>query len=121
MITTLILVLLIALFLIVDKLFPNDIRPIGTALAMLCIFYCIPHIGMTYTRQRDFDKFLIRRNAFEQTIIDIRANGNPHEMVAVVKDIAEWNISLAEYKYQNSLDFFGQYVDDRFEDLNPIK
>lgn len=69
----------------------------------------------------DYNIFVEERNAFEYTLKESRENGNKYETAAIVKDVAEWNVELARYKYNNSTIFLDQYIDDRVELLEPIK
>lgn len=59
--------------------------------------------------------------AIESTLAQSRLNGNEYESAAIVKEVSEWNINLAEFKYNNQNWYIGQFIDDRFENLNPIK
>lgn len=69
----------------------------------------------------DYNMFVAKRNAFESTLLESRKSGNPYETAAIVKEVSEWNIKLAEHKYDNKNRFLGQYIDDRIETLTPIK
>jgi hypothetical protein len=69
----------------------------------------------------DYNIFVEKRNAFEYTLKESRENGNKYETATIVKDVAEWNIELAKYKYNNSTIFLDQYIDDRVELLELIK
>ena len=69
----------------------------------------------------EYELFVQKRNAFEQTLKNARENGNEYETAAIVKEVAQWNVELAEYKYDNKTLYFDQYIDDRIELLEPIK
>jgi hypothetical protein len=69
----------------------------------------------------EYGLFVEKRNAFEYTLQVARENGNEYETAAIVKEVAQWNVKLAEYKYDNNTLYFDQYIDDRIEFLEPIK
>lgn len=69
----------------------------------------------------NYELFLQKRNAFEQTLKVAREKGNEYETAAIVKEVAQWNVQLASDKYTNKTLFFDQYVDDRVESLEPIE
>lgn len=81
----------------------------------------IVHLGHFLTVNYRYEVFLSKRNAFELTLKNSRENGNELESAAIVKDVAKWNQKLAAAKYNNKTLFLGQYIDDRVEDLQPIK
>ena len=69
----------------------------------------------------EYGLFVERRNAFEQTLKITRENGNKYETAAIVKEVIQWNMQLAEAKYVNKTLYFDQYIDDRIELLEPIQ
>lgn len=69
----------------------------------------------------EYGLFVEKRKAFEQTLKNARENGNEYETAAIAKEVAKWNVKLAEYKYDNKTMYFDQYIDDRIESLEPIK
>ena len=81
----------------------------------------IPHSLVYFTQEYEFEKFVSKRNAFEETLNNARGNGRDLESAAIIKDVAQWNMELAEYQYMNSHWFLGQYIDDRIESLIPIR
>ena len=90
-------------------------------LILISGFWLVVHIIMVSTQNLDYERFLVRRDSLEQTLKSVRENGNPYESAAIVKEIADYNIELAMAKRNNKKAFFGQYIDDRFESLTPIK
>ena len=54
-------------------------------------------------------------------LVESRKVENNIESAAVLKDIIDFNTSLAKMKYYNKTFLFGQYVDDRIESIEPIK
>lgn len=69
----------------------------------------------------EYGLFVAKRNAFEQTLNLARESGNEYETAAIVKEVAQWNVKLAEAKYDNKTLCFDQYIDDRVEFLELIK
>ena len=68
-----------------------------------------------------YDLYVVKRNAFIDTLKDIREGGNEHETEAVYRDILEANAELRVEQYDNGTFFYDQYIDDRIMDLKPIK
>jgi len=85
--------------------------------SMALIFHCFYFFMTPY----NYEIFLTKRNAFEQTLLESRESGNFYETAAIVKEVAIWNEELAMQKYINSFLLLDQYVDDRIESLEPIK
>jgi len=95
----------------------------GLGIIMCAIFglWLIMHSFCWGLVSYEYGLFVEKRNAFEQTLNEARNNGNEYETAAIVKEVAQWNQKLAEYKYDNKTIFFDQYIDDRIELLEPIK
>jgi len=92
--------------------------------AMMCFIFgllILIHSIMFFTVEYDYGLFVEKRNAFKETLNEARKNGNEYETAAIVKEVAQWNKKLAEYKYKNKTIFLDQYIDDRIELLEPIK
>jgi hypothetical protein len=65
--------------------------------------------------------FVVKRDAFENTLKNVRKNGNEYETFAIATEVAKWNTRLAEDKYDNTTWFYDQYIDDRINTLEPIE
>lgn len=65
----------------------------------------------------DYDKFVIEGKSIQQTLDNARKT---NESTAVWPAVTDWNSDLAIYKYCNTT-FFEEYVDDRMNNLEPIK
>ncbi len=89
--------------------------------ALILVPYLIIHSIVWGLVSYEYGLFVEKRNSFEQTLKFARANGNKYESAAIVKEVAQWNIELAKYKYNNKTLFLDQYIDDRMESLEPIK
>lgn len=79
------------------------------------------HLFSIISRYVDYKEIVIRRNAIHSALIESRKVENNIESAAVLKDIIDFNTSLAKMKYYNKTFLLGQYVDDRIESIEPIK
>ena len=120
MITSIILLAIALLCLI--HVIRNDM---GNLLSFLGTFifggWFIVHLLIVLTQGYYFELFVEKRNSFELTLNNSREKGNEYEAAAIVKEVAEWNMKLAEDKFDNKNWYLGQFVDDRIETLNPIE
>lgn len=119
MLTLIILVVLVVIGIRLLNTFDYD----GWGFIMILIFgiWLVIHTIAFFTVEYNYELFVEKRNAFEQTLYESRKNGNEYETAAIVKEVAKWNEKLAEYKFDNKTLFFDQYIDDRIETLKPIK
>ena len=92
----------------------------GIVVSFIFGFLLIIHTFAYFTSGYTYNTFKVERDAFVSSLNDSRDNGS-YESAAALKDIARWNQQLKIYQYQNSHLFLDQYVDDRFNDLKPIK
>lgn len=116
------LIILIVLIIIGIFLIKRDISSsLSFALTLILAIYLLVHIPAWGLRGYNYNLFAEKRNAFEQTLEAARENGNQYEAAAITKEVAQWNVELAVYKYQNKTILFDQYIDDRMELLEPIK
>lgn len=93
----------------------------GIFLIMIAGLALVFHVVGWSTVSYSHNQFVVQRESFEQTLQSAREGGNDYETAAIVKEVAEWNRKLAEDKYDNSTWFLDCYIDDRVEDLEPIK
>ena len=94
---------------------------LGGLMGIIFGLWSVIHLICILTVSYSYELFVVKRDAFEKTLNDSRKNGNQYETAAIVKEVSEWNTKLAEYKYDNNTLYFDQYIDDRIEDLEPIK
>ena len=94
---------------------------IGIVLVTTFGMYLTIHIIGWSTAKYSYNKFVVKRNAFIETLNNARKNNNIYEQAAIVKQISEWNTELADRKYDNNTFIFGDYFDNRIELLEPIK
>jgi hypothetical protein len=120
MITLIILTVLtgIGIYLIIKSW---DYEVLGMVITFLFGSWLIIHTICILTVSYGYKMFVVKRDAFEKTLNDSRKNGNDFETAAIVKDVAEWNVKLAEYKYDNTTLYFDQFIDDRIDTLEPIE
>lgn len=90
-------------------------------LTVSSFFYLVIHIALWIPRKYTYDLAEAKRNAIQESIDFSRKNGYKMESATVLKDVIEWNKYLAETKIKNKTIFLGQYIDDRFEYLEPIR
>ena len=120
MITGIILAVLIGIGIyLVNKSYDYDM--LGGLMCVLFGIYLVVHLFALALVNYEYGMFVEKRNAFEQTLKLSRENGNDYETAAIVKEVAQWNIKLAERKYDNKTFVLDQYIDDRIETLEPIK
>ncbi len=83
--------------------------------------YLLIHILFWLVASYEYELFVEKRQAFEQTLANAREAEREYEVAAIIKDVAEWNVKLARQKHDNNFFLLDSYIDDRFEDLEPIK
>lgn len=123
MITFIILIILITVgaFIAVKSNEASLFEVIGGSMVISFTFALLFHLAFWLTASYGYNIFFTERTAFEQTLNEARKNGYKYETAAIIKDVGEWNKKLAKAKYNNSIWFFDPYVDDRVEQLQPIK
>jgi hypothetical protein len=90
---------------------------ITTTSAMLLALHLILFLTVRY----NYAIFKVKRDSFEMSISNCRLDGNEMECAAILKEVSLSNIELSSYKFHNSIPFIGIYVDNRFDNLEPIK
>ncbi len=90
---------------------------IASLSGLFMFFHLISWLSVSY----EYGSFIAKRAAFEQTLNEARKANREYETAAIVKDVASWNSKLASMKYDNKTWLFDTYVDDRIEDVQPIK
>ena len=120
MITT---IILLALLLLGIYILRNtyDYEVLGSIIVVIISLMLSFHIPSLFLKEYDYNMFIKKRNAFEQTLHDARENGNDLENATITKEILDWNVDLARRKYNNTTLLLNQYIDDRIMDLEPIK
>jgi hypothetical protein len=116
--STIVLLALIALGILLMNL---GLDFIGRLIVVITVFFSLYHLPNILTVEYRYGLLLAERNAFEQTLRQARENGNVVESAAILQKITDWNVVLAIAKYDNANWFFGNYIDDRVMELEPIK
>ena len=121
MVTILILALLIIIGIKIMGNRNDNVAGAGAVLVLLVSLFLTGHLFVFLPKSYFYGKWIAERDSFEMTLKEVRQNGSEIERAAITKEVSEWNRKLASAKYRNSHWFFGQYVDDRVETLEPIK
>lgn len=121
MVTILILTALTVVGILLGQSWNDGVSFTGVVLAVLSILFMIVHLLMYLPKSYTYEKWVTERESFESTLREARQNSSELERAAMTKEVAEWNRKLAGAKYDNNHWFFGQYIDDRVETLEPIK
>ena len=116
-----IFIILIALIIIGIVLTDTSFEDLGNITACISILLLLIHIPIWALTSYGFKSFMVARDSYEQTLQHSREFGNDFERAAIVKDIAEWNTTLAISQYRNKLWLLDAYIDDRVDLLEPIK
>lgn len=119
MITLIILIALIAVGIIMVKNY--DLEATGFFISFICGICLLLHIVGISLKSYNYELFVVKRNAFSETLKSARECGREYETAAIVKEVSSLNTDLASIKYDNKTIFFDQYIDDRFDLLEPIK
>jgi len=122
-ITTLILIGLIGLVAFGIYLSTTDRYDIlGIFITVIIGFFTLFfHIPALLLKDYDYNIFVVKRDAFESTLNETREMGRDLETAAILREVSEWNVKLAEKKYDNTTLILGQYIDDRIMNIKPIK
>lgn len=121
MILTIILILIIAAGLLFNYFADYGFSLYGFLMVNIGSVMLIIHIICCSISSYNYDLFVTKRDAFELTLNNSRENGNELEAATIIRDVSKWNQKLASLKHNNSTLFFDPYIDDRINDLTPIK
>ena len=117
-----ILIILIVILLIGLYLMSKSITNVtGFLISIFSGAYIIIHVICWITAPYDYNSFVAQREAFVETLEHSRKSGNVYESATIMTEISQWNQELAKCKYQNTLFFLDDYIDDRIDDLTFIK
>lgn len=100
----------------------NDVlAAISFVIAIIAIIWLAIHVICWSTASYNYRCFVAKRNAFEQTLHDCRATGNQYETATIVKEVSDWNETLAEKKIDLTTFVYGNYEVEEVLTLKPIK
>lgn len=119
MITTIVLLALLVLG--ICLITTDDFNILGLIIAFIVSFILLFHVPFILMVEYDYELFVEKRNAFEETLKDARENGSDIERAAIIQNVSDWNVKLAAAKYDNTTWLLDQYIDDRVMELEPIK
>lgn len=94
---------------------------LGFLITFFSGLYLLIHITSMLTATYSYEILLVEREAFETTLKESRENGAELEAAAILREVTEFNISLARDKYDAQTFFYHSYYDDRILDVQPIK
>ncbi|CAB4136541.1 hypothetical protein UFOVP309_27 [uncultured Caudovirales phage] len=92
----------------------------GILISILTSLFLLIHIPMCLGSSYKYDRNLVERNSFIESLKNARLNNNNYELAAISKDIFQYNKELAILKYENN-GILDCYIDDRYLNLKPIK
>ena len=69
----------------------------------------------------EHNKAIVKFEQFQKTIEAARERDGGLENAAILMEIAEWNTTLAGWKYDNDSNWFDIFIPDAVDDLEPIK
>lgn len=98
-----------------------DYEGLGLLLIIFGVTYLIIHSLAFGLKSYEYELFVVKREAFVESLNYARENKLEYESMAILKEITVWNQELAEAQYDNKTLFLDQYIDDRVETLKPIK
>jgi ABC-type bacteriocin/lantibiotic exporter with double-glycine peptidase domain len=115
-----IFIILLILIIIGIVLFVNN-EPFGVLLCGFSSVYLLTHLFLWGLASYEYNVYVVKRKAFVETLETARGNKSNYELAAISREVSEWNQDLAKAKYQNSIFFLKDYIDDRVEMLQPIR
>lgn len=123
MITLIILIaiVLIGILLVTKSKYHDDKDVLGVGMIFIFGIAFVFHCSCYFFTVYNYKLIVSERNSFEQTLTQSRLSNNNYEAATILKEVIEWNKGLAKLKYQNSTLFLDQYIDDRIDELQPIK
>lgn len=92
----------------------------GYILTLFAGIFLLIHVLFMCTASYRFNKFVIQRKAFTQSLEYARKTENQLELASLTREVSEWNQQLAIEKYDNTVFILKDYIDDRIISLKPI-
>ncbi len=116
------LILLIASFYVAKKAYScSGLEIVFSILGCGFSFWLLIHLILFLSTSYNFNKLVVKRDSFVQSLEESRKNDRQLESATILKEISDFNQYIASEKYDNKIWFLGQYIDDRIETLEPIK
>lgn len=98
-----------------------DYEFFGIIISFCSGVYLLIHILIWSLASYEYNKFVVKRNAFVETLEYARKNESQFELASITREVSEWNQQLASLKYNNNVFLLKDYVDDRISSLEPIR
>lgn len=92
----------------------------GGIFGILSFIFLLIHTPGYLTKNLRYELHIVERNSFIESLKNARLHKNNIELASVYKDIIDYNKNLAILKYNNK-GIFDCYIDDRINELKPIK
>ena len=120
MVILILLIVIIAVGILITKK-SYDYEVIGIIVSVIAGLYLIIHLLFWSLSGYEYNLFVVKREAFKETLDAARETNNQIELAAITKDISEWNKELATNKYNASLFMLKDYIDKRGLTLEPLR
>jgi hypothetical protein len=126
MITGIILLVLAILFFYLGNLLHERYDYIGTSIVLVTfgvtfsVWFVFHVIGISM-KSYSYNRLVVMRESFVTSLEESRESGRELESASILREVVQFNQRLASQKYNNKIWFLGQYIDDRIENLEPIR
>lgn len=114
-------IILIAFIILGIYLAFNDLEVVGSIMIIFFGVWLIGHSIEWASAEYDYEVFKAEMAAYQTTLDNVRSHNNEFETLSIASDILELNTRLARYKVENTSWFYGIYIDDKINSINPIK
>lgn len=94
---------------------------LSTVISSILGIWVIIHIIMWINVPYSYENFKVQRDAFEDTLNESRINGRENESATIILQVKDINMKIAKNKYLNTLWWYDWCIDDRINELEPIK
>lgn len=123
MITLIILVVVFIVGLVLLYGFADDfeVSTLGFLITIFSAAAIIIHLLSWIIAPYNHDVFMQEREAIQTHIDDVRDSHRYNEFYAISKEATEWNIMLYKMQYQNQKRLLRPYIDNRIDDVKPIR
>ena len=92
----------------------------GAFFIIFSLIFLMTHLPCWLASSYRYERRLVERNSFIESLNNARLNDNKLELAAISKDIFQYNKDLAVLQYENK-GLLDCYIDDRIINLKPIK
>jgi hypothetical protein len=92
----------------------------GMCFIIFSLIFLMIHVPCWLAKGHRYERHLVERNSFIESLNNARLNDNKYELAAISKDIFQYNKDLAVLQYENK-GLLDPYIDERIMNLKPIK